>query len=64
MSCHDGRTPIVARMGEDVVLPAPAIEQALGFRQHGEQLDVEEFIPEPTVEGSAKPFCHGDPGLM
>ena len=51
-------------MGEDVVLPAPAIEQALGFRQHGEQLDVEEFIPEPTVEGSAKPFCHGDPGLM
>jgi hypothetical protein len=34
---------------EGVVLPAPALGQALGFRHRGEQLGVEEFIPEPTV---------------
>ena len=39
---------------EGVVLPAPAIGQALGFRHRGEQLGVEEFIPEPAVERLGK----------
>ena len=33
-----------------VALPAPAAGQALGFRNRGELLGVEEFITEPTVE--------------
>jgi len=57
---------------ECVVLPAPAIGQALGLCHGGEQLGIEEFIPEPAVVDeverssydSAKPFCHGDPGSM
>lgn len=65
--------PLEGRMRpECVVLPAPAIGQALGFRHRGEQLGVEEFIPEPAVVDeverssydSAKPFCHGAPGSM
>ena len=39
---------------EGVVLPAPAIGQALGFRHRGEKLGVEEFIPEPAVEQLGK----------
>ena len=39
---------------EVVVLPAPAIGQALGLSHRGEQLSVEEFIPEPAVEGFSK----------
>ena len=35
---------------EGVVLPGPAIGQALGLSHRGEQLGVEEFIPEPAVE--------------
>ena len=35
---------------EGVVLPAPAIGQALGLSHRGEQLGVEEFVPEPAVE--------------
>jgi hypothetical protein len=35
---------------EGVVIPAPAIGQALGLSHRGEQLGVEEFIPEPAVE--------------
>jgi len=47
-----------------VVLPPPAISQSLGLGHGGEQLGVQELIPEPAVERSAKPFCHGDPGSM
>jgi hypothetical protein len=39
---------------EVVVLPAPAIDQALGFLHHGKQLGVEKFIPEPAVERLGK----------
>ena len=39
---------------EGVVLPAPAIGQALGLSHRGEQLGVEEFIPEPAVERFSK----------
>ena len=39
---------------EVVVLPAPAIGQALGFRHRGKKLGVEEFIPEPAVERLGK----------
>jgi hypothetical protein len=39
---------------ERVVLPAPAIGHPLGFRPGGEQLGVEEFIAEPTVDGLGK----------
>jgi len=57
---------------ERVVLPAPAIGQDLSFWGCGEQLGVEELIPEPAVVDeveqssydSAKPFSHGDPGSM
>ena len=36
---------------EVVVLPAPAIGQALGLSHRGEQLGVEEFIPESAIDG-------------
>ncbi len=39
---------------ERVVLPAPAVGQALGFRHRGKQFGVEEFIPEPAVERLCK----------
>ncbi len=39
---------------EGVVLPAPAVGQALGLRHRGKQLGVEEFIPEPAVERLGK----------
>ena len=39
---------------EGVVLPAPAVGQALGLSHRGEQFSVEEFIPEPAVEGFSK----------
>jgi hypothetical protein len=39
---------------ERVVLPAAAIGQDLSFRGCGEQLDVEELIPEPSVERLSK----------
>jgi hypothetical protein len=39
------------RMGpEGVVLPAPAVGQAMSLSHRDEQLGVQEFIPEPTVE--------------
>ena len=34
---------------EVVVLPTPAIGQALGLSHRGNPLGVEEFIPEPAV---------------
>jgi len=34
---------------ERVVLPAPVISQELGLGSCGEQLGVEELIPEPSV---------------
>ncbi len=40
---------------EDVVLQAPAIGQALGLSHRGEQLGVEEFIPDAAVERLGKP---------
>jgi len=39
---------------ERVVLPAPAISQELGPGSCGEQLGVEELIPEPSVERFGK----------
>jgi hypothetical protein len=39
---------------EGVVLPAPAIGQGLCRAHGGEQLGVEELIPEPTVERLGK----------
>jgi hypothetical protein len=55
-----------------VVLPAPTIGQDLRLRSCGEQLGVEELIPEAAVvdederssSDSANPFSHGDPGAM
>jgi len=55
-----------------VVLPPPAISQGLGLGDGGEQLGVQELIPEPAVVDvverrsydSAKPFCHGVTGSM
>jgi len=35
---------------ERVLLPAPAISQELSLGSCGEQLGVEELIPEPSVE--------------
>ena len=57
---------------EGVVLPAPSISQGLGLGHGGEQLGIQELIPEPAVVDaverssydSAKPFCHRDPGSM
>ena len=57
---------------ERVVVQAPAISQELSLWSRGEQLGVEELIPEASVVDaverssydSAKPFSHGDPGLM
>jgi len=37
-----------------VVLTAPAIGQALGLIHRGEQLGVEELVPEPAVERLGK----------
>jgi len=39
---------------ERVVLPVPAISQGLGLGCCGEQLGVEELIPEPSVERFCK----------
>jgi hypothetical protein len=51
LSCLQGRTPLEGRMGpEGVVLPAPAIGQAVSLSHRGEQLGVQELIPEPAVE--------------
>jgi len=55
-----------------VVLTPPATSQGLGLGHGGEQLGVQELIPEPPVVDvverssydSAKPFCHGDSGSM
>jgi hypothetical protein len=47
-----------------VVLPPPAICHAVGFRHRGEQLGVEEFIPEPAVEGCGKAVLPWDPGSI
>ncbi len=49
---------------EGVVLPAPTISQGLSFSHRGEQFGIEELVPASAVERFAKPFCHGDPGLM
>jgi hypothetical protein len=51
LSCLQGRTPLEGRMRpECVVLPAPAISQELSLGSRGEQLGVEELIPEASVE--------------
>ncbi len=39
---------------QGVVLPAPAISQGLGLGHGGEQLGVQEFVLEPTVERLGK----------
>jgi len=39
---------------EGVVLPSAVIGQGLGFCHGGEQLGIEEFIPEPAVERLGK----------
>ena len=39
---------------EDVVLLAPAISQGLHLSHRGKQLGVQEFIPEPAVDGFGK----------
>ena len=43
---------------EVVVLPAPAIGQALGLRHRGKKLGVEEFIPEPISGVHVKGTLH------
>ncbi len=39
---------------EGVVLPSPAIGQALSLSHRGEQFSVEELVPEPAVERFGK----------
>ena len=39
---------------EGIALETPEIGQALGFRQRGEHLGVQEFIPEASVERFCK----------
>jgi len=49
------RTPLEGRMSlQVVVLPPPAISQGLGLVHGGEQLSVQELIPEPAVERLGK----------
>lgn len=73
LRCLQGRAPLEGRMWpESVALAAPTIGQDLRLRGCGEQLSVEELIPESAVADeverssydSAKPFSHGDPGSM
>jgi hypothetical protein len=49
---------------ERVVLPAPAISQQLGLGSHGEQLGVEELMPEAAIKRFRKSVLPGDPGAM
>lgn len=57
-----GRTPLESRMEpEGVVLPAPAVGQAVSLIYRGEQIDVQEYITHPSVVKFAGPFCHCDP---
>jgi hypothetical protein len=46
-----------------VVLPAPAISQELSLWSRGEQLGVEELIPEPPVERLGKAVLPRGSGL-
>jgi len=49
------RTPLERRMRSvGVVLDSGLFSQQLGFLQRGEQLGVQEFIPEPAVERVGK----------
>ncbi len=48
---------------ECVVLPAPAISQELSLECRGEQLGVEELIPEPAVERLGKAVLPWRSGL-
>ena len=48
---------------ERVVLPVPAISQELGLGSRGEQLSVEELIPEAAVERLGKTVLPGGSGL-
>ena len=48
---------------ERVVLPAPAISQELSLWSRGEQLGVEELIPEPPVERLSKAVLPRGSGL-
>ena len=55
LSCFQGRQPLERRVRPDrVVLPAPTIGQDLRLKSCGEQLGVEEFIPEPAIERLGK----------
>jgi len=55
VSNHPGRTHREVRIRpEGVVLPAPAVCQALGLSHRGEQFSVEELIQEPAVERLSK----------
>ena len=55
LSCFQGRQPLEGRVRPDrVVLPVPTIGQDLRLRSCGEQLGVEEFIPEPAIERLGK----------
>ena len=57
---------------QGAVLPSTSISQGLGLGRGGEELRIQEFIPEAAVVDaverssydSAKPFCHGEPGSM
>jgi hypothetical protein len=54
-SCLQARTDLESRMRpKGVALPAPAISQGLGLCHRGEQLGVEELVPEPAVERLCK----------
>ena len=46
-----GRMPLERRVRSvGVVLDSMLLSQQLGFLHRGEQLDVQEFIPEPAIE--------------
>lgn len=50
-------------MGSEVVLPAPAVGQTLGLCHRGEELGVDEFIPESAVQGFSKSVLPRRSGL-
>ncbi len=51
-------------LAQRFVLSAPVISQDLSLVSRGEQLDVEELIPEHPLNDSVKPFSHRHPGLI
>ncbi len=49
---------------EGVILPAPAIDQAIELSHRGEKFDVEELIPEPAVELFSEPVLSSVRGRL